>query len=116
MKMSRPKNWVVPSTHSTKWRDALTSANEAECITQIKQLFSYIPKTAKILHPGCPIRPATKARGLNTIIPANPNQPYDMREVIQGVVDDGTFFEVHRNFLRKIVVVGLARIAGKVLG
>jgi len=49
---------------------------------------------------------------LNDIIPANPNQPYDMREVINGTVDENSFFEVHKNFAENIVV-GFARLAGR---
>ena len=48
---------------------------------------------------------------LNTIIPDNPNQPYDMREVIEELVDTDSFMEVHRNFAENIVV-GFARIGG----
>jgi propionyl-CoA carboxylase beta chain len=56
-----------------------------------------------------------KREKLSNIIPTNPNHPYDMREVIDGIVDDGSFFEVHRNFAENIVV-GFARLAGRSLG
>src|SRR5690606_37672065 len=52
---------------------------------------------------------------LNDLIPDNPNQPYDMREVVEGIVDEGSFFEVHKNFAENIVV-GFARIAGRSIG
>lgn len=52
---------------------------------------------------------------LNNIIPANPNQPYDIREVINHVVDGDTFLEVHKNFAENIVV-GFARIGGRSIG
>ncbi|MBK8416070.1 MAG: acyl-CoA carboxylase subunit beta [Bacteroidetes bacterium] len=52
---------------------------------------------------------------LNDIIPANPNQPYDIRDVISGVIDDDSFFEVHKNFAENIVV-GFARIGGRSIG
>jgi propionyl-CoA carboxylase beta chain len=59
---------------------------------------------------------ADEARpGLNDIIPANPNQPYDIREVIKGVVDSESFFEAHKNFAENIVV-GFARLAGRSIG
>lgn len=105
------------STHSTKSGVThFTSTNEAECISQIKQLFGYIPQNCEDPAPRLPYTPGNEKRPvLNTIIPANPNQPYDMREVIQGLVDDGTFFEVHRNFAENIVV-GFARIAGRSIG
>ena len=52
---------------------------------------------------------------LNTIIPANPNQPYDIKEVIDGLVDGDSFFEVHKNYAENIVC-GFARLAGKSIG
>jgi propionyl-CoA carboxylase beta chain len=104
-------------THSSKSGVThFACANEAECIAQIKMLFSYIPQNCEDDAPRMPYTPADEKRpGLNTIIPNNPNQPYDMREVITGVVDDGSFFEVHKNFAENIVV-GFARIAGRSIG
>ncbi len=55
------------------------------------------------------------ARPWMILIPDNPNQPYDMREVIDGVVDEGSFFEVHKNFAENIVV-GFARLGGRSIG
>src|SRR3954467_1364300 len=102
------------STHSTKSGVThFACANEAECINQIKQLFSYIPQNCEDDAPRLPYTGGDEKRPvLNDIIPANPNQPYDMREVINGVVDDGSFFEVHKNFAENIVV-GFARLAGR---
>jgi propionyl-CoA carboxylase beta chain len=105
------------STHSSKSGVThFACANEAECIRQIKTLFSYIPQNCEdeaprvAYEPGNEIRPA-----LDTIIPENPNQPYDMREVIASVVDGGEFFEVHKNFAENMVV-GFARLAGRSIG
>ena len=53
--------------------------------------------------------------GLNDIIPDNPNQPYDIREVIDQTVDEGSFFEVHKDFAENIVV-GFARLGGRSIG
>jgi propionyl-CoA carboxylase beta chain len=105
------------STHSTKSGVThFASANEVECIQQIKQLLSYLPQNCEDDAPRFPYNSTNESRpGLNTVIPANPNQPYDMREVITGVVDDGSFFEVHKNFAENIVV-GFARIAGRSIG
>lgn len=105
------------STHSTKSGVThFASANEVECIQNIKQLLSYLPQNCEDRAPFKPFVEGNESRpALNTIIPANPNQPYDMREVVQGVVDDGTFFEVHKNFAENIVV-GFARIAGRSIG
>jgi propionyl-CoA carboxylase beta chain len=104
-------------THSS--RSGVTHfacANEAECIQQIKTLMSYVPQNCEDPAPRLPYTAGNEKRpALNEIIPANPNQPYDMREVINGVVDDGSFFEVHKNFAENIVV-GFARIAGRSIG
>jgi len=105
------------STHSSKSGVThFACANEAECIQQIKSLLSYIPQNCEEVTPRYPYTPDNEKReSLNTIIPSNPNQPYDMREVINGVVDEGSFFEVHKNFAENIVV-GFARIAGRSIG
>lgn len=104
-------------THSSKSGVThFACVNEAECIRQIKTLFSYIPQNCEDLPPKVAYTPGNESRpALNSIIPANPNQPYDMRDVINGVVDDGSFFEVHKNFAENIVV-GFARLAGRSIG
>jgi propionyl-CoA carboxylase beta chain len=104
--------------HSTKSGVThFACANEVECIKQIKTLLSYIPQNCEDDAPRLSyassadeLRPA-----LNDIIPANPNQPYDMRDVISEVVDVGSFFEVHKNFAENIVV-GFARLGGRSIG
>ena len=105
------------STHSTKSGVThFSCANEIECINNIKLLLSYIPSNCEEQPPFLPYEIADEKRiGLNGIIPANPNQPYDIREVISNVIDDGSFFEVHKNFAENIVV-GFARIAGRSIG
>jgi propionyl-CoA carboxylase beta chain len=105
------------STHSTKSGVThFACANEAACISHIKQLLSYIPQNCEDEAPRVPYTPANEKREvLNSIVPSNPNQPYDMREVVQGVVDEGTFFEVHQNFAENIIV-GFARIGGRSIG
>ncbi|MBL7857925.1 MAG: acyl-CoA carboxylase subunit beta [Cyclobacteriaceae bacterium] len=104
-------------THSSKSGVThFACANEVECITNIKQLLSYIPQNCEDDAPVYAYEIKDEKRpALNNIIPANPNQPYDMREVINGVVDEGSFFEVHKNFAENIVV-GFARIAGRSIG
>lgn len=105
------------STHSTKSGVThFACANEAECINQIKQLFSYVPQNCEDTAPHLPYTPGNETRpALNEIIPSNPHQPYDIREVITGVADDQSFFEVHKNFAENIVV-GFARLAGRSIG
>src|SRR6187551_1607303 len=92
------------STHSTKSGVThFACANEVECINQIKTLLSFLPQNCEDDAPRTAYTPGKENRPqLNSIVPANPNQPYDMREVIAGVVDDNSFFEVHRNFAENI--------------
>jgi propionyl-CoA carboxylase beta chain len=105
------------STHSTKSGVThFACANEAECISYIKTILGYMPQNCEEEAPRVPYTQGNESRpALNNIIPSNPNQPYDMREVINGVVDEGSFFEVHKNFAENIVV-GFARIAGRSIG
>lgn len=106
------------SAHSTKSGVThFSCANEIECINNIKKLLSYVPQNCEEEAPFVEYTPAKseKREKLNSIVPESSNQPYDIREVITGVVDDDTFFEVHKNFAENIVV-GFARIAGRSIG
>ena len=106
------------STHSTKSGVThFASANEVQCINEIKQLLSYIPQNCEDTAPvyEYDLEEDAVRKSLNDIIPENPNQPYDMREVIEGLVDVDSFFEVHKNFAENIVV-GFARIGGRSIG
>jgi len=105
------------SAHSTKSGVThFSCANEMECINYIKQLLSYVPQNCEEEPPVVAYEAGDEKRpALDSIIPANPNQPYDMRDVIAGVMDTDSFFEVHKNFAENIVV-GFARLAGKSIG
>ncbi|WP_439880149.1 acyl-CoA carboxylase subunit beta [Pontibacter sp. MBLB2868] len=106
------------STHSTKSGVThFSCANEVECINYLKKLLSYIPQNCEELPPSLPYEAGQNETRevLDTIIPENPNQPYDMREVIEGVIDADSFFEVHKNFGENIVV-GFARLGGRSIG
>lgn len=94
-----------------------TSANEVACIENIKKLLSYIPQNCEDSTPmqGCEQDPEQAISALNSIVPENPNQPYDMKEVIEAVVDTDSFFEVHKDFAENIVV-GFARLNGRSIG
>jgi propionyl-CoA carboxylase beta chain len=91
--------------------------NEVECIKSIKKLFSYLPQNCEDLPQMLPYdyNQNEKRANLNTIIPDNANQPYDIKTVINEVVDKDSFFEVHKNFAENIVV-GFARLAGRSIG
>lgn len=104
-------------THATK--SGVTHfayANEVECINGIKKLLSYIPQNCEETAPSADYDGSNEWREkLNTVIPANPSQPYDMRDVIQELVDGDSFYEVHKDFAENIVV-GFARLAGRSIG
>lgn len=91
-------------------------ANEVECIENIKQLISYIPQNCEEDAPVYDYEPADEKRTkLNDIVPENPNMPYDIKEVIEEVTDEGSFLEVHKNYAENIVV-GFARVGGRSIG
>ena len=105
------------SAHSTKSGVThLTYANEIECITRIKDMLSYIPQNCEEDAPSIPYEKGDESReGLNSVIPDNPNQPYDIKEVIEQTIDTDSFYEIHKDFAENIVV-GFARLAGKSIG
>lgn len=105
------------SVHSTKSGVAhFTAANELVCLDQIKTLLSYIPSNCEDLPPSLPYEKSDEWRpALTSVIPENPNQPYDIRDVITEVADTDSFYEVHKDFAENIVV-GFARLAGKSIG
>jgi propionyl-CoA carboxylase beta chain len=105
------------SVHSSKSGVAHFSfANEIECLSSLKTLIGYIPQNCEEKAPMLPYQSGDETRDqLKNIVPDNANQPYDMREVIEGLVDEGSFFEVHKNFAENIVV-GFARLAGRSIG
>jgi propionyl-CoA carboxylase beta chain len=105
-------------THATKSGVThFACANEVECINYIKKLLSYIPQNCEEDAPVYPYEPqGNELRpALNLIVPDNPQQPYDMREVIEGTVDEGSFFEVQKDYAENIIV-GFARIGGRSIG
>jgi len=105
-------------THATKSGVThFACANEIECINHLKQLLSYVPQNCEEDAPFVPYENSGSElrKELNTIIPQNANQPYDIREVISGVTDTDSFLEVHKHFAENIVV-GFARLAGRSIG
>ncbi len=104
-------------THATKSGVThFASANEIECLQTIRAMLSYMPQNCEEETPLMKYESVNEKRPqLNTIIPENPNQPYDIREVILNVIDNDSFLEVHKLFAENIVV-GFARIAGRSIG
>ncbi len=91
--------------------------NEADAIERVKKLMRYIPQN-NIEDPpavACADALEREDEALNKIIPDNPNQPYDIKNVINLVVDSGSFFEVHELFAQNIVV-GFAHLGGHSIG
>jgi propionyl-CoA carboxylase beta chain len=104
-------------THATKSGVThLVAANDLDCLEKIKKLLSYLPQNCEEAPKRLPYALGEEIREeLLDIIPASANQPYDMREVIKGIVDGGEFFEIHENFAENIVV-GFARLGGRSIG
>lgn len=105
------------SAHATKSGVThFTYPNEIALIEGLKTLLSYIPQNCDEEPPALPYESGDEMRDvLKDIVPDNPNQPYDMKEVIAGIVDENTFYEVHKDFAENMVV-GFARLAGKTVG
>ncbi len=105
------------STHSTKSGVAhFTAANEVEAINNLKELLAYMPQNCEENAPAVDYTKTDERRdALNKVIPANPNTPYDIKEVIGDVVDKESFMEVHKDYAENIVV-GFARLGGKSIG
>ncbi len=91
-------------------------ANEIEAIQNVKKLLSYMPQNCEDTAPALPYEIKNELRAeLDTIMPENASQPYDIREVIDHVIDEGSFLEVHKDFAENIVV-GFARLGGRSIG
>jgi len=105
------------STHASKSGVAhFTAPNELDAIRQLQRLFAFLPSNCEEEPPaltytlGDELRPA-----LDSIIPDNPNQPYDIREVLNAVIDPDSSMEVHADYARNMVI-GFARVAGRSVG
>ncbi|MBI5053553.1 MAG: acyl-CoA carboxylase subunit beta, partial [Chloroflexi bacterium] len=91
--------------------------NEADCMFLIRKMLGYIPQNNMEDPPFVKSidDPLREDESLDTIIPENPNKPYDIKEVITRVVDNGEFFEIHADYAQNIVV-GFARLGGHSIG
>ena len=91
--------------------------DEIACLNEIKELLSYLPANNMEDPPvATSTDPADRMdERLDTVIPDSPNKPYDMKEVIRMVVDDGKLIEVHAHFAEN-VIVGFARLKGRAVG
>ncbi len=105
-------------THATKSGVAhFASDNEVQCLDTIKQLLSYLPSNnmedAPVVDLGDD--PNRMDVDLDTLVPDNPNKPYDMKDVLKRVVDKGEFLEVHEHYAQNLIV-GFARLDGRSVG
>jgi propionyl-CoA carboxylase beta chain len=85
-------------------------------LEDVKRLLSYLPQSNKETPKNLAYELKDELRvKLGAIIPDNPNKPYDMHEVISGIIDEDSFFEIHKNFAENIIV-GFSRIGGRSVG
>jgi acetyl-CoA carboxylase carboxyltransferase component len=104
--------------HSSKTGVAHFAAeNDEEALYITRRLLSYLPQNNMEDPPFEPSDddPNRRALGLNDVVPDSPNRPYDMKQIVGTVFDEGSFFEVHEQFAQNIIV-GFARLAGRVVG
>jgi propionyl-CoA carboxylase beta chain len=105
-------------THTTRSGVAdLAFANDVEALIELRRFIDFLPASNRAKPP---LRPSTDPRdrvehSLDTLVPHSPNRPYDMKELIEKVVDDGEFFEIQPGFARNILI-GFARMEGSTIG
>jgi propionyl-CoA carboxylase beta chain len=105
-------------THTTKSGVAdMAFENDVEALLMLRRLYNYLPLNNREKSPmrasGDPTDRLDKS--LNTLIPLNPNQAYDMKELILKTVDDGDFFELQPDYAKNMLI-GFARMAGQTVG
>ena len=106
------------ATHnSTSGVAHFAAPNEEECFDSIRELLSFLPSNNMEDPPARPSKddPRRKDEKLDSIIPDNPNRPYDITEILHSVADENYFYEVQRDFARNIVV-GFVRLDGRPVG
>jgi propionyl-CoA carboxylase beta chain len=94
-----------------------TAPDDATCLVQLRELLGYLPLNNAEDPPfrATDDDPNRMDEALDTIVPASSDQPYDMRQVVKRIVDDGRFFEVHARYAKNLVV-GFARLGGRAVG
>jgi acetyl-CoA carboxylase carboxyltransferase component len=105
-------------THNTKSGVAHFAAeSEEDCLYKVRRLLSFIPQNNMSDPPFAPNDddPGRRDAALDDLVPDNPNRPYDMRDIIRRVVDNGDFLEIHEHYAPNILV-GFARMGGFSVG
>jgi acetyl-CoA carboxylase beta subunit len=106
------------TTHTTRSGVAdLAFENDVEALLMLRRLYNYLPLNNR---EKAPVRPSADPAGrmdlsLDTLVPENPNKPYDMKELIVKTVDDGDFFEIQPEYAKNIII-GFARMEGQTVG
>jgi propionyl-CoA carboxylase beta chain len=104
--------------HTTKTGVAdLSFDSDIDCLLQARRLFNFLPSSNRST---VPVRDSQDPSdrldlSLNTLIPENPNKPYDMKELVERVIDEGDFFEIQPNYAKNIIV-GFGRMEGGTVG
>jgi propionyl-CoA carboxylase beta subunit len=93
------------------------ASDDTECLRMIRELVSYIPQNNR---DDAPAKPSADPidrmdRELDSLVPVDSHVPYDIKDIIHRVVDDGEFFEIHEHWAKNIVV-GFARMGGQSVG
>lgn len=105
-------------THTSKTGVAdLAYNNDIEALLQVRRMFNFLPLSNRS---GVPVRPTYDPAdrvemSLNTLVPENPNKPYNMKELLERVVDEGDFFEIQPDYAKNIIV-GFGRMEGRTVG
>ncbi len=105
-------------THATRSGVAdLAFENDVDALLQLRRFIDFLPPSNREKPPVRPSwdSPDREEMSLDTLIPANPNKPYDMRELIQKLADEGDFFELQPSYARNIII-GFARMEGSTVG
>ncbi len=104
-------------THASKSGVAhFTAPDEMDAFDQLRRLVGYMPNNCEERAPVLPYEPGDESRpALDSILPENPNQPYDIRDVLNAVIDPDSSMEVHAEYARNMVI-GFARVAGETVG
>ncbi|MEX0684827.1 MAG: acyl-CoA carboxylase subunit beta [Balneolales bacterium] len=105
-------------SHNTKSGVAHFAAeNDAHCLNQIRDLITYLPQNCEDKTPGQASKKPDheKAAKLDGLVPLNPNKPYNIKDVIEGIMDQESFMEIHELYADNIVV-GFGRLDGRSIG
>jgi propionyl-CoA carboxylase beta chain len=105
-------------THNTKSGVAhFVAKDDADAVRQVRRLLSFLPAHNAEDSPRRESRDPVDRRdaGLDQVVPDAPDKPYDMKDVVRPIVDDGDFFEVHEHFAPNLIV-GFARLHGRTVG